>query len=165
MAKTGPTFTTDEYSQPLITSFSFPPASLRDLRLTFPPCRYLKRPSSPRETEEERERERRGGGLGSYFGERVRPRKPRFPSSLSPRCFHFNTRIRLFVNSLPSLLFVPPRREPLLDTKMKCVGRIKKETPNYPIDAKRRKLPFDDDYREKNIRPNPLDRVLHLQGL
>ena len=60
MAKTGPTFTTDEYSQPLITSFSrrslrLYPASPRPT--TFPPssCRYLKRRPSPREAETEEE--------------------------------------------------------------------------------------------------------------
>lgn len=67
MAKTGPTFTTDEYSQPLITSFSrrslrLYPASPRPT--TFPPppivsCRYLKRrlpiSPSPRETETDEE--------------------------------------------------------------------------------------------------------------
>lgn len=99
MAKTGPTFTTDEYSQPLITSFSrrslrLYPASPRPT--TFPPsssCRYLKRRLSlPRETETEQGKEgkrktRRAEPVvfasRSYFGERVRPRKPRFPSSLS----------------------------------------------------------------------------------
>lgn len=119
MAKTGPTFTTDEYSQPLITSFSFPPASLRDLRPTFP-LRVVSLPETapPRETEEERERERgERGGLRSYFGERVRPRKPRFPSS--PRCFHFNTRIRLFVDSLSFPFPLRHSSEPFLDERMK----------------------------------------------